>query len=127
MRFARLDQDLYQGATWDLVLRVKNPAPPNGDGLYRSAVGLVVDLQIRSEPHDGGTLLASASTTDGRITTDADGYIRIRIPRTVTAAMPFQGRPRIWWYDVRISEVGGAEPTQVWIWGAINAEPRKTA
>jgi hypothetical protein len=126
MRFARFDQDLYQGATWDLVLRVKNPAPPHGDGLYRSAVGLVVDLQIRSEPHESGALLASASTTDGSITTDADGYIRIRIPKAVTVAMPFLGRVRTWWYDVRISEAGGAEPTRVWIHGAINAVPRKT-
>lgn len=127
MRSVRLDQDLHQGATWDLVLRAYNADPPEGDGLPRSAVGLDVQFQIRAEPHEGATLLASASTTDGRVTVDADGYIRIRLPRAVTAALPLAGRPRTWWYDVRVSEAGDTEPTRYWIHGAINARPRVTA
>lgn len=125
-RSVRLDQDLYQGTTWDLVLRAYNPAAPDGDGLPRSAVGLVVECQIRKEQREDATLLATASTINGRVTTDVDGFIRIRLPNTVTAALPFLGRPRTWWYDVRISEAGGAEPVRVWIYGAINATPRVT-
>ena len=122
----RLDRDLRQGATFDMVLRAYNPAAPDGDGLPRSAVGLVVHFQIRTEERDDATLLAEASTVDGRVTTDADGWIRIRVPNTVTEDLPLNGRPRQWWYDVRISEAGDTEPVRYWIYGAINARPRVT-
>jgi hypothetical protein len=125
-RGVRLDRELHQGETWDLVMRLYNPDPPDGDGLPRSAVGLVVHLQIRAEARDDATLLASASTVDGRVTTDADGWIRIRLPSAVTAAMPLLGRPRTWWYDVRISEAGDTEPVRYWLHGAIEARPRVT-
>ncbi len=124
---ARLDRGLYQGASWDLCLRVYNAAAPLGDGLPRSAVGLVVKCQIRAEEREDATLLASMSTSDGRITTDADGYVRIRLPASVTATMPFLGRPRTWFYDVRIAEAGDTEPVRYWLHGAVNAQPRVTS
>lgn len=123
-RAIELDQDLVQGTTWDLVLRAFNPDPPDGDGQPRSAVGLFVKLQVRAEAYDGAPLLAEASTAAGTITTDADGWIRIRLSRAVTAAMPFNGKPRTWFYEVRVAEPGDAEPARVWVWGRVHARPR---
>ena len=50
-----------------------------------------------------------------------------RLHRTHDVAhADLNGRPRQWWYDVRISEAGDTEPVRYWIYGAINARPRVT-
>lgn len=62
-------------------------------------------MQFRSEV-DADPPLLSASTTDGRITIDADNWVGILIPAAVTAELDTAGP----WYLPRIDDAANAPP-----------------
>jgi hypothetical protein len=125
---ARQNITIYQGQTFnDLELVLRNPAPPEGDGLPIDLTGLKARMQVRRKITDAAPVL-SASTADGRITiTPAQGKIAFNIPAAVTAALPTGNKPRQWVYDIELFDDGVTPETATRIMqGSVKVIPEVT-
>lgn len=120
----RYDFPLYQGATFDETLVIKD-----ADGVAVNLTGKKFRAQIRPEI-GSSTILASCSTAAGHFTLPGggtDGKVRWVISAAVTAALPLQNEKQQWVYDVEMFDDGvSPEYVERLLEGKIRAYPEVT-
>lgn len=73
---------VYQGDTFDLVFRLRNPDTSEGPGSYIDLTGCTAKAQVRSTEIDPTVLAEFTPTVDG-----VNGQVSLRLSSTQTAGL----------------------------------------
>ncbi len=97
---AKVNFSVYQGATWDIEIVLRNPPPPTGDGTPINITGKKARMQVRRKITDADPVLTIPST-DFTIT-GVQGRIFGRVSAAATAALPTGLKRQTWVYDLEL-------------------------